>query len=258
MVDISRGSFFSRKKKSPTKKKSIKKDTTVSQIEQLAFLARHSILSILNGNKNFDEYLGKEFTDKKPFQLIEKTWGKQSSGICVSLYVHDEFRGSYVDRNAEGNIYDTIIDFSQKAAFEDNRFPPLNKKEFKSMTIEIMVVDKKSYPIEYKDPMELSMILEKNKDKGVLVKKDNKSSYFLPDTWEQIPDPSMFLSSLCRNAGLQPSAWRGEKRLWPQKHTELKRNLYTGKIIQPEEYSGISIEWLQVKGYQGDGKHYSK
>ena len=121
-----------------------------------------------------------------------------------------------------------------------------------------MLVDKKTYPIEYKDPMELSMILEKNKDKGVLVKKDNKSSYFLQDTWEQIPDPSMFLSSLCRNAGLQPSAWRGEKRLWPQKHTELKRNLYTGKIIQPEEYSGISIEWLQVKGYQGDGKHYSK
>ena len=258
MVDISRGGFFSRKKKSSTKKKPIKKDTSVSNIEQLAFLARHSILSVLSGVKDFDEYLGKEFIDKQPFQLIEKTWGNQSSGICISLYVHDEFRGSWLDRSAEGNIYDTILDFSKKAAFEDNRFPPLNKKEFKSMTIEIMLVDKESYPIEYKDPIELTMILERNKDKGVLVTKQNKTSYFLPDTWEHIPNPAMFLSSLCKNAGLQPSAWRGEKRLWPQKLTDKRRDLYTGKIIEPEEYSGVDIEFLQVKGYQGDGKHFTK
>ena len=121
--------------------------------------------------------------------------------------------------------------------------------------IEVTLIDEEEYPIEYNDPLELCMILEKDKEKGVLVRHPKgKFAYELPDTWDLIPDPAMFLSSLCVNAGLPSASWRGEKRLWPRKITEKKRNLYTGKVVEPEEFSGVSIYHLKVISTVGDGK----
>tara|TARA_Y100000593_G_C4244232_1_gene303796 strand:+ start:61 stop:840 length:780 start_codon:yes stop_codon:yes gene_type:complete len=256
MVDKSRGSFFSRKKKSPEEKQKQKETQLVSEMESLAFLARQSIESRLKRFKNFDNYISKHFESDKPFKNIEKIWGKVSSGVCVTLYVDDELRGSYVNRIPNNSVYEDIIDYSIKAGFEDLRFPVITEKECKRMNIEIMLVDKKSYPVPHKDTTELLILLEKNKDKGLLVRKGRKEAYFLPDTWELIPNPSMFISSLCVNAGLPASSWKGEKRLWPQKITDRKRDLYTGKIIEPQEFSGIDINFLNVKGYQGDGKTF--
>ncbi len=235
-----------------------KEKKLVKSMDSLVELARHSILSILNGSESFDEYIKKEVKkewNKTDFDKIKKTWSDLESGIRITLFVNNEFRGSYGTLKAEKNVYDDTITYAKKASFEDNRFPPLNWKEFKKLLIEVTLIDEEEYPIEYKDPLELCMILEKDKEKGVLVRHPKgKFAYELPDTWDLIPDPAMFLTTICGNAGLPASAWRGEKRLWPQKIKDKKRNLYTGEVIQPETFSGVEIYHLKVISACGNGK----
>ena len=218
------------------------KQQHISQ-ESLLVLARHSIQTAINGT-GLDEALLLD---------IKKVWGSINKGVRISIYVGNKFCGSYGELKSNKNVYDDVINFSTKASFEDNRFPPLTTENFKNLDIEIFLIEEAEVPIEYNDPLEFTMLLGKHKDMGLVIRKDKKESYYLPDTWDMIPDPSMFISSLCVNAGLPASAWRGEKRLWPQKVTERKRDLYTGKVIEPEEYAGIDILGLDVIRIRGKG-----
>ena len=46
---------------------------------------------------------------------------------------------------------------------------------------------------------------------GVILQQGAARATFLPQVWEQIPDPESFLSALCRKAGLRSDSWRREK-----------------------------------------------
>ena len=223
--------------------------------ERLLFLSRHSINAGLQG-LTFEEYSDKNFDKKSsPFNVIKKEWGNvKDKGVRVVLYSKRELQGSYGTLKSTDNVYEDVINFSRISAFNDERFPPITNNGFKSLSISIFLVDDKEELIVYNDPLELTMLLKNTKHKGVLIRKDNKQSYFLPDAWDLIPDPGMFLSSLCVNASLPSAAWKGEKRVWPQKIKERKRDLYSGKIIEPEEYSGIDVYQLNVDIINGTGK----
>ncbi len=45
---------------------------------------------------------------------------------------------------------------------------------------------------------------------GVVLHYRGRRATFLPQVWEQLPDPRDFLSNLAYKAGLPPDAWR-----WP-------------------------------------------
>ena len=42
---------------------------------------------------------------------------------------------------------------------------------------------------------------------GVIIRKGHASATFLPQVWEQLPEPEDFLSHLCMKAGLPSNAW---------------------------------------------------
>jgi len=240
------------------KKKEKAKEKILLEMDSLLELSRHSILSKLNNSKDFAEYIknqeDKEW-NKTDFDKLEKEWKDKKMGVRISLFINNELRGCSGLLKSINNVYEDTIKHSIDASFSDNRFPPISWKDFKKIEIEVSLIDEDESLIKYRDPMELCLILDKQKDKGVLIRHPNgRQAYFLPDTWDLIPDPAMLLSSLCNNAGLPPASWRGEKRLWPQKMTEKKRNLYTGKVIQPEEYSGVRVYSLDVETVCGKGK----
>ena len=220
--------------------------------DSLLFLVRHSILAGLGRFKNFENYVKDKYPNDKRFSKIKKEWsGVKNNGVRVSLYKDGDLRGSVGSIESKSNVYDDIIEYSRKCAFEDERFPKITKKEFSKITFEVFIVEDKKILLEYNDPMELLVILGKSKDMGVMVKKDNKSSYFLSDTWDVIPEPGLFMSSLCMSAELPASSWRGQKRIWPQKRTELRRDLYTGKIVKPQDWGKLEIfhiPCLRIKG----------
>lgn len=127
-------------------------------------------------------------------------------GSCfVTLTIDGELRGCIGHLEAFEPLYLNVINNSVNAAFSDGRFPPLTKKEFGVVKIEISVLSKPERLV-YLNSSELLDRL--SSQYGVILKKGFYQSTFLPQVWEVIPDKVEFLENLCTKAGLHPSAWR--------------------------------------------------
>ncbi|MDH3348072.1 MAG: AmmeMemoRadiSam system protein A, partial [Desulfobulbaceae bacterium] len=93
------------------------------------------------------------------------------------------------------------------AAFHDHRFAPLSKEEVESIRISISVL---TIPekLKFAGPEELLLILRPGVDGVLLSASSGAGATFLPQVWEQLPLPEMFLAQLCRKAGLDEDYWR--------------------------------------------------
>ena len=113
-------------------------------------------------------------------------------------------------------IFQDVIDSVLAAAFEDNRFLPLQQNELQTVSIEISVLDipeKLNY-------FSVNDLLEKLIPfvDGVIIQKNNKSATYLPQVWEEISTKEDFLSSLCLKAGLPEDEWeKGDLEVWVYK-----------------------------------------
>ena len=96
-----------------------------------------------------------------------------------------------------------------RAAFHDPRFAPLKSGELESTRIEVSILTKPE-PLPYQDSAELLSKLAVNVD-GVIIRKGEASATFLPQVWHQFKTPEIFISHLCRKAGLSADAWQTTK-----------------------------------------------
>lgn len=92
------------------------------------------------------------------------------------------------------------------AAFDDPRFPPLTAAEFPRIKVEVSVLSPPC-PLAYDGPDDLLRQLRPGVD-GVVLERGWHRATFLPQVWEQLPDPEEFLAHLCYKAGLSADAWR--------------------------------------------------
>ena len=165
-----------------------------SDQKNLLTLARQTIGQELGLNKDPD--LG-PFSNAK-FQ--------EKRGVFVTLEIEKNLRGCI------GNIVPTypLIEAVQKnafaAAFEDPRFNPLSAEEFPKITIEISLLTVPK-ALAFSSPEDLCKKLRPKID-GVVLQKGWQSATFLPQVWEDLPDPETFLSHLSAKAGLPPDAWK--------------------------------------------------
>jgi len=92
------------------------------------------------------------------------------------------------------------------AAREDYRFPPVSFNEISNLNIEI---SRLTAPVnlKYENPLELPGLLRPGVD-GVIIKDGLRKATFLPQVWEQLPDPEEFLAHLCRKMGDHQNRWR--------------------------------------------------
>jgi len=92
------------------------------------------------------------------------------------------------------------------AALEDYRFPPVTISEIHDLHIEI---SRLTAPVnlKYDNPQELPGLLRPGVD-GVILKDGFRKATFLPQVWEQLPDPEDFLAHLCRKMGDRPDRWK--------------------------------------------------
>jgi len=128
------------------------------------------------------------------------------SGTFVTLKSDNQLRGCIGSLAASASIVDGIRENALNAAFHDPRFPPLKKKELPGVHIEVSVLTE-PVPLEYTDAEDLLAKLEPGVD-GVIIRKGYASATFLPQVWEQLPQPESFLSHLCMKAGLPAGQWR--------------------------------------------------
>ena len=127
-------------------------------------------------------------------------------GTFVTLKIDNQLRGCIGSLSASTPIVVGVRDNALKAAFHDPRFSPLGKTELDAVHIEVSVLSEPA-PLLYTDGNDLLAKLRPDID-GVIIKKGAASATFLPQVWEQLPQPEPFLSHLCLKAGLPADAWR--------------------------------------------------
>lgn len=134
---------------------------------------------------------------------------KENLGTFVTLTIDGNLRGCIGHIIPRETLIEGVKENSINAAFRDPRFPPLAKREFEKIEIEVSIL---TYPEEltYKDGEDLLNKLRPGTD-GVIIKKDFYEATFLPQVWEQLPSKEEFLSHLCMKAGLPANSWKEEK-----------------------------------------------
>jgi AmmeMemoRadiSam system protein A len=100
-----------------------------------------------------------------------------------------------------------VFDSARKAAQEDPRFAPIEPEELREMTIEISVLSV-PMPLEFGSTDQLLARLRPHLD-GVVLDIGPYRATYLPQVWEQLPDPVQFLNSLAVKAGCRARDWRG-------------------------------------------------
>lgn len=171
---------------------------SLTQAKKLIKLAKDSILSYLE-NKEIKvcEDIKKEFKDKR--------------GVFVSIYVQDELNGCIGYPEPVLSLYDAVIKASKGAAFEDSRFLPLTKEQFKKMRIELSVLTKPK-EIEVKKYTEYPSKVKIGKD-GLMIRDKFGSGLLLPQVAVEFGwNSEEFLNNTCIKAGLEPDCWKNLKR----------------------------------------------
>ncbi|HGY10061.1 MAG TPA: AmmeMemoRadiSam system protein A [Oceanithermus profundus] len=90
------------------------------------------------------------------------------------------------------------------AAFRDPRFPPLAAHEWPRTDVEVSVLSPPE-PLFYEDLNELVQKL--TPEMGLVLEHPRGRATYLPQVWEQLPDPELFLASLAQKAGLSPAVY---------------------------------------------------
>ena len=116
-------------------------------------------------------------------------------GTFVTLKIDNQLRGCIGSLSATAPILEGVCDNALNAALHDPRFSPLDKKELEAVHIEVSVLSE-PVPLAYTDI------------DGVIIKRGGARATFLPQVWDQLPQPEPFLSHLCVKAGLPADQWR--------------------------------------------------
>ena len=146
------------------------------------------------------------------FDLPGGSWLQQPRACFVTLTADGALRGCVGRLESQRPLLDEVRENAVAAAFHDTRFTPLEAKELAGLEIEVSVLS----PLEElaaASDAEAQAALQPGID-GVVIEAPGHRGTFLPQVWEEIPDPREFLHQLKLKAGLDPDTWPGDARLW--------------------------------------------
>ncbi len=124
----------------------------------------------------------------------------------VTLTRHEALRGCIGTLEAYQPLVQDVCEHAEAAALEDYRFPPVQPEELDQIKIEISVLTP-AVPLKYSTPDELIERLRPGID-GVVLRDGMHRATFLPQVWEQLPEPEEFLSHLCAKMGVASDLWQ--------------------------------------------------
>lgn len=148
--------------------------------------------------------IGRIYAIEKPRPLWHPLMQKTGASF-ITLMLSDKLRGCIGSLQAHRALGIDIRENALAAAFRDPRFPPLNRTEFDRMHIEISVLTPPQ-PLQFQNEADLLEQLRPGVD-GLILQHQQQRSTFLPQVWEQIPDPRAFFNELKRKAELPTDFW---------------------------------------------------
>jgi AmmeMemoRadiSam system protein B/AmmeMemoRadiSam system protein A len=144
--------------------------------------------------------------------VLPSAWLAEPGASFVTLMTRQgELRGCIGTLQARRPLALDVQENAVAAAFHDPRFPPLAKAEFGDIVVEVSLLSPPEAMVVASEQDALAS-LRPGID-GVVLAYRNHRSTFLPQVWEQLPEPAEFLAQLKRKAGLPEDFWAEDVRL---------------------------------------------
>ncbi|HEX4859084.1 MAG TPA: AmmeMemoRadiSam system protein A [Usitatibacteraceae bacterium] len=138
-------------------------------------------------------------------------WLTQPAASFVTLTQDGALRGCIGSLEAHRALVEDVVANARAAAFHDPRFAPLTAREWPSVKVEVSVLTPMQ-PLPCRDEADLLAKLRPDLD-GIAIEFGEHRATFLPQVWENLPAPSLFLRELKRKARLPESFWHPDIRV---------------------------------------------
>lgn len=140
-----------------------------------------------------------------------EAWLAAPGATFVTLKLDGELRGCIGSLEARRSLGEDVVRNALAAAYRDPRFPPVTVAECERLQVEVSLLTP-ALPMAVTSEAEALRLLRPGVD-GVVLEYGQRSSTFLPQVWESLPDPRDFLAELKRKAGLARDFWDPRLRL---------------------------------------------
>ena len=138
-------------------------------------------------------------------------WLREPGASFVTLRRQGDLRGCVGSIRAYRPLFDDVWSNARASAFRDTRFRPVEPWEFPEISVEVSLLSDPE-PLACSCEEEALRLLRPGLD-GIILEYGDYRSTFLPQVWEQLPDPRDFLGHLKTKAGLRRGFWAPEVRL---------------------------------------------
>ena len=130
---------------------------------------------------------------------------RREAGAFVTLTVDGSLNGCIGAIGGAAPLGQEVTRLARSAAFADPRLPALRHEDLPGLVIEVSILSPFE-PLPARSRAELVAALRPGTD-GLLIAAGSHRAVFLPDVWDQVPDPSDFVDHLYRKGGLAPGTW---------------------------------------------------
>jgi len=141
----------------------------------------------------------------------QSDWLAEPGATFVTLTRQGKLRGCIGTLEAHRPLSVDVRENAVAAAFRDPRFMPLSQTEFDEIRVEVSLLSS-TEPLTAADEAAALAVLRPHID-GVVFEYGHYRSTFLPQVWEQLPEPAEFLAHLKRKAGLPADFWAEQVKL---------------------------------------------
>lgn len=162
----------------------------------LTALARAAIARELTGSMQ---------PDADALMASGSDWLVTPGASFVTLTRHGELRGCMGTLEAHRPLGEDVEANARAAAFGDPRFPPLSRNELDQVRVEVSLLSR-AEPLRFTSEADALAQLRPGID-GLILEYGPRRATFLPQVWEQLPEPRLFLAQLKRKAGLETTFW---------------------------------------------------
>ena len=129
----------------------------------------------------------------------------------VTLTQHEQLRGCIGSLQAWRPLLTDVQENACAAAFSDPRFKPLTVDELGRTRVEVSLLEP-AEPLVFTDQADALAKLRPDID-GIIFTAGRHRATFLPQVWEQLPNPVDFLAHLKLKAGLPSNYWGSDIKL---------------------------------------------
>ena len=157
--------------------------------------------------------------------IPDAPWLRERRATFVTLTQDAKLRGCIGSLQPTRALGDDVVANAAAAALADRRFAPLKREDLARVEMEVSLLSVPTAVL-FGDERELLASLRPGVDGLILASGDRRGTY-LPQVWEQLPEPAQFIASLMQKAGIPADTrltrcqvWRYQVRKW--KESELK------------------------------------